>query len=222
MEDKVNFCITTYKNVDLLMGAIESLRKTVPQGLDYSIIVINDDPEEALRIKGVEVINNLVNKGYTKNVNTFLREYLTNQTYIFNDDLVVRPGWYEAMLKAQENKDYGLIGFLDEGKYSKYGYMFSAFWINPELVKKIGLLDERMIFHCSDAEYSYRVATKSDYKLVFLSSKYWLHKGFQATSKFQNFVEIDKLDNAVWRTFIEADPKLDAKVAARRIERVDL
>ena len=93
----------------------ESLQPTLPDGLDIEVLFVDDASSDGTSawlstivsktpnsksIKSVRVITNPINLGYAKSNNRAVRESKGDLLLLLNNDLVLRPGWLEAMLEV--------------------------------------------------------------------------------------------------------------------------
>ena len=115
---RVSFIVGLYNCLPLTREMLASLQKSIPQGLDYEIIFVDDFSTDQTRDwlttlpSPCSSILNDKNYGYAVSNNRGAAK-ATGDILIFNNnDLVFRSGWLEALLKvhAKLGTHAGLIG----------------------------------------------------------------------------------------------------------------
>jgi len=102
---KVSFVIPLFNCLDLTKACLASLQATVPRGLDYEILLIDDGStdgtREWLKTLGppVRVLLNEQNLGYSASSNRGAREATGEILGLLNNDLVLLPGWLPPILR---------------------------------------------------------------------------------------------------------------------------
>jgi glycosyltransferase involved in cell wall biosynthesis len=108
----VDVVVPVYNALDDVRRCLESLSRHT-DGLQVRIIVVNDGSEQPttdwLRTfctgrPGLHLIENPVNLGYTKTVNTGLR--FSNAPYVItqNSDTIVSEGWLKGLIRCMESE----------------------------------------------------------------------------------------------------------------------
>jgi GT2 family glycosyltransferase len=102
---KVSFIIPLFNCLELTKACLASLQATVPRGLDYEILLIDDGStdgtREWLQTLGapVRVLLNEKNLGYAVSNNRGAREAKGEILGLLNNDLVLLPGWLPPILR---------------------------------------------------------------------------------------------------------------------------
>lgn len=114
---KVSFIIPLYNRLDLTQPCLESLQATLPRGLDYEIILVDDGSTDGTRewIQTLgtpfRVLLNERNLGYAGTNNRGAAAATGDILALLNSDLVLTPGWLEPMLAILRHKPRaGIVG----------------------------------------------------------------------------------------------------------------
>ncbi len=114
---KVSFIIPLYNRLDLTQPCLESLRATIPRGLDHEIILVDDGSTDGTRewIQTLgtpfRVLLNAHNLGYAGANNRGASVATGDILALLNSDLVLTPGWLEPMLAILRRKPRaGVVG----------------------------------------------------------------------------------------------------------------
>lgn len=122
----VTLIIPIFNKIELTRVCLESVLKN-SQNLTAVFVIDNaseDDTADVLRIFQVRfeekdikftVIRNTRNLGFGAACNQGIRLSKTNYTAVLNNDTWVMPGWDTALMQAQREKKWGVVGpFFDE------------------------------------------------------------------------------------------------------------
>ena len=112
---KISIIIPVFNQLTYTQQMYESLQETLPDSLDIEVLFVDDASSDgtsawlssiasttpsAHSIKSVRVLTNPVNLGYAKSNNRAARESTGDLLLLLNNDLVLKPGWLEPMLKV--------------------------------------------------------------------------------------------------------------------------
>ena len=112
----VSIVIASYRDHEHVAALVESIHKTVPNGMAQ--IIVADDASgiehvSALRaIEGVQVIAGDTNSGFAANVNRGLRAADTSRdVVVLNSDMHAREGWLACLqYAASQEDDVAIVG----------------------------------------------------------------------------------------------------------------
>lgn len=118
---EISFIIPLFNRLDLTQTCIESLRASLPAGLAYEILLIDDGSTDGTRAwlgplsdtPPFVVLMNEHNSGYAVSNNRAARIARGRMLALVNSDLVFAPGWLEPMLAAfARRREVGMVGNL--------------------------------------------------------------------------------------------------------------
>ena len=104
----ISFVIPLFNCLDLTRAMVSSLQASLPKGLDYEIILVDDGSTDGTRewLRGLRppfrVVLNERNAGYGAANNRGAAVAGGEILALLNNDLVLAPGWIEPMLEAHE------------------------------------------------------------------------------------------------------------------------
>jgi GT2 family glycosyltransferase len=110
----VSIIMPVHSRADLTRGALESILHQTPFP-EYEVVIVEDraDAEtvELLRaVRGAEIIHNPENLGYQESVAAGAARARGSWLVLCNNDIVVRPGWLDALLEcAESSSDVGIV-----------------------------------------------------------------------------------------------------------------
>ncbi|MDI1249155.1 MAG: glycosyltransferase [Lacunisphaera sp.] len=114
---KVSFIIPLYNCLPLTQAMLASLRATLPAGLDYEIVFVDDGSTDGTREwlptlpEPCRSVLNERNAGFAATCNRGAEAASGGILIFLNNDLVLLPGWLEPMLDALTlNPTIGLVG----------------------------------------------------------------------------------------------------------------
>jgi len=115
---QVSFIIPLFNNLALTRACVASLQATLPAGLTYEIILVDDGSTDATRAwlstltPPFRVVLNDRNLGYAAANNRAITHARGDVLALLNNDLVFLPRWFEPMLGAHRSlaDRAGLIG----------------------------------------------------------------------------------------------------------------
>ena len=105
---QVSFVIPLYNQLALSQVCLASLRATLPRGLDYEIVLVDDGSTDGtrewlatLRDDRVRVVLNERNLGYAAANNRAIATARGDLLALLNNDLELLPGWLPPLLAAR-------------------------------------------------------------------------------------------------------------------------
>jgi len=126
---RVSFIVPLYNGLSLTQAMLASLQATLPRGLDFEIILVDDNSTDGTRewLAGLgepavnpsnpptsplcRTILNERNLGFAATCNRGAEVATGEILFFLNNDLVLLPGWLEPMLDAlAQNPTIGLVG----------------------------------------------------------------------------------------------------------------
>jgi GT2 family glycosyltransferase/glycosyltransferase involved in cell wall biosynthesis len=116
MAMQVSFIIPLYNGLSYTQAMLDSLRSTLPAGLDHEIIFVDDCSTDGTREwlarlpAPCRVVLNAKNSGFARTCNAGAEAARGEFVFFLNNDLVLLPGWLEPMLAAIRSGRCGLVG----------------------------------------------------------------------------------------------------------------
>jgi GT2 family glycosyltransferase len=115
---QVSFIIPLFNNLALTRACVESLQATLPAGLTYEIVLVDDGSTDGTRAwlatltAPFRVVLNERNLGYAGANNRAIAVARGDFLALLNNDLILLPRWFEPMLAAHRSLRgrAGLIG----------------------------------------------------------------------------------------------------------------
>jgi GT2 family glycosyltransferase len=106
------------------------------------------------------------NKGISAGWNAGIRAATHDHIIILSDDVVVSPGWVEALLEAIQKPEAGVSGVHVEGlplydgiKENYKWFPGMCFMLTKKTVKKVGYFDDKTYFPCNFEDTDYWTRT---------------------------------------------------------------
>ena len=115
---KVSFIFPLFNCLALTQEALASLRRTLPAGLDYEILFVDDGSTDGTRTwlasltAPCRVVLNEKNLGFAGACNRGAAAATGEHLFFLNNDLVFLPRWFEPMSTLLAAPDAGLVGNL--------------------------------------------------------------------------------------------------------------
>jgi GT2 family glycosyltransferase len=209
-----------YENSELTQKCIDSIKKTSPEV--QILVVDNNSPSQyTFSNEGIAVIKNYdrnavsgMNCGFLWALNEMKADYIVN----FDNDIVCLPGWHEPLVKAMESDHtIGVVGgkqWTPDMKYYRcvgldlVGGNLCGNWpkeqqevtwiqgsfvmMRAEMMRKIGVHDDRFKVLCSDADYCLHAKDRG-WKVVFVPESNVIHIGGASYSKVVDSWEQDNV-----------------------------
>ncbi len=119
---RVSIIISVYNCLDLTQKCLQSLEPTLPESLDYELILIDDGssdgsrdflPDYARTHKNCSAILNEKNLGYARSNNKASELANGSHLLFLNNDTELTSGWLEPLIegfRSLKNKNPGMIG----------------------------------------------------------------------------------------------------------------
>lgn len=116
---KISFVVPLYNHLAETREMLASLQASLPDGLDYEIILADDASTDgtatwlkSLSNPRIKVLINGMNRGYAANNNAGTRLATGEVLGLLNNDLLFEPGWLEPMLAVLLSPELkaGLVG----------------------------------------------------------------------------------------------------------------
>src|SRR6478736_2266543 len=167
---KASFIVPVYNCLALTQAMLASLRPTVPPGLEYEVIFVDDGSTDGTRDwmrtlpPPCHAILNEKNLGFGGACNRGAAAARGEFIFFLNNDLVLLPGWFEPMLAVfAERADAGLVGNVQlnatTGAVDHTGLAFNAKG-KPEHLTRRGLSGAwREVVAVTGACFAIRAAT---------------------------------------------------------------
>lgn len=115
----ISFIVPLFNHLDQSRQMLVSLLNTLPAGLDYEVILIDDGSTDGTRewlrglsLHNVQVILNETNLGYAGSNNKAVAMAKGDILGLLNNDLILLDGWLEPMLQVlcDPALDAGIVG----------------------------------------------------------------------------------------------------------------
>jgi GT2 family glycosyltransferase len=115
----ISFIVPLFNHLDQSKEMLATLLHTLPQGLDFEVILIDDASTDStaawlgqLQIERVQVIVNEANLGFAKTNNKAIAAAKGEILCLLNNDLVLTTGWLEPLLAVLQapTLNAGLVG----------------------------------------------------------------------------------------------------------------
>lgn len=134
---KVSFIVPLYNNLHHTQVMLDSLRATLPAGLEHEVIFADDASQDGTRAwlatlaPPARAVLNERNLGFAGTCNRGAAAARGEFLFFLNNDLVLLPGWLEPMLEAfAQFPQAGLVGNVQRnfatGKIDHQGLYFDA------------------------------------------------------------------------------------------------
>lgn len=113
---KVSFIVPLYNCLPLTQAMLASLRATLPAGLAHEILFVDDGSTDGTRDwlatlgAPVRALLNEKNLGFAGACNRAAAAASGECLFFLNNDLVLRPGWFEPMHALLARRDVALVG----------------------------------------------------------------------------------------------------------------
>lgn len=114
---KLSFITPLFNGLALTQAMLASLRSTLPPGLEYEIILIDDGSTDGTRewlaslAAPCRTLTNPINLGFAATCNRGAAAATGSRLYFLNNDLELLPGWLEPMQDAfSKLPQVGLVG----------------------------------------------------------------------------------------------------------------
>jgi GT2 family glycosyltransferase len=136
---KVSFVTALYNRFDLTAAFIQSLRKSLPAGLDYEVLLLDAGSTDGTRefLAKLAVPNFRANltreRGtYAEMNNLGVEEARGELVCLINNDTELKPGWFEPLLAIASGPDARRVGMIGNVQwnpltrlYDHMGVLFS-------------------------------------------------------------------------------------------------
>lgn len=115
----LSLIVPLYNHLPQTQAMLASLQATMPKGLAYEVVVVDDASTDGTRewlaqltMPHTVVVLNTSNIGYAKAVNAGIARARGGLVALLNNDLLLSPGWLEPMLEALHDPvlNAGLVG----------------------------------------------------------------------------------------------------------------
>ena len=183
---RVSLVIAVYNQRHYTERCVEAIRRCTAQ--PYELIFVDngstDGTSEFLTSQSVAVISNSANLGCAKAWNQGARASRGSVIGILNNDIVVTPGWLDALLAFMERTGHGVVspaareGRLDYdleayaadfvrrcARATRRDVYGACMLIRREVFDRIGLFDEGFSYGgCEDIDFLWR-ATQAGFSL---------------------------------------------------------
>lgn len=185
MECDIAVGIATLNGVTRIDPLLASI-KACTSGVNYKVIVIDDGSTERNLVQlralcaayGVELREHRTNQGIPATWNHLVERYDCQHVALLNDDVLVKPGWLEAMVYFELcNKNVGMVGLHPnrDGKivvcgggemdpsssYAQIPHRVVAangycFLVKKEVWAKVGRFDEEYLSFYEEVDFGVR------------------------------------------------------------------
>lgn len=113
----LSLIVSLHNHLAATQAMLASLRATLPDGLDWELLFIDDGSTDGtrawlvgLRDPAIRILLNDDNLGYAQSNNRAVAQARGERLALLNNDLVLRPGWLPPMLAALDRPRVGLVG----------------------------------------------------------------------------------------------------------------
>jgi GT2 family glycosyltransferase/glycosyltransferase involved in cell wall biosynthesis len=113
-EPVASLIVPVHSGADLTLACLRSISNDI-SSVPYEVILVDDEADEdtrllLTRVAGAKVIRNQRNIGYLRSVNAAAAQARGRWLVLCNNDIEVRSGWLEALLRAGESApDVGVV-----------------------------------------------------------------------------------------------------------------
>ena len=158
----VSIIVPVRYRADLARVCIDSILSYTKIPFELILVQEGEDEEitKLLNSYSARVVQNKIPKGFAGAMNAGLKIAYGGHICFLNSDTVVTPNWLEAMMKAFEDGDVGLVSptfsemegrqVVDYNKGQEFDYIDDplslkgvCFLVKREVIDKIGEWDER-------------------------------------------------------------------------------
>lgn len=117
----ISFITSYYNNISLTNEMIESLLATVPNDLDFELIIVNDASYDKttprfieIKSKKINYLQNKTNLGFAMANNIGAKAATGNILFFINNDLFFLNGWIEPILKFLRQNINSIVGNVQQ------------------------------------------------------------------------------------------------------------
>ena len=210
---RVSIVVPVLNQVEYTRGCLDSLRPDLEAGIELIIIDNNstdETPNYLNSLSGVNVIRNETNRGCAGGWNQGVKAATREWIVVLNNDVVVGPGWLEAMAQFAESSGCGVVTpAIREGPinyaFREYAADFVirmgsvqrigvangiCFMVARWVFEKVGLFDERFrIGQFEDADFFIR-ARNAGIKLGTTGRAFLHHYGSVTQNAIRKKAEV--------------------------------
>jgi GT2 family glycosyltransferase len=204
-----------YENEKLTNKCIQSIQDTAPE---VFILVVDNNSPKTYEREDVMVVRNNDRQAVSGMNCGFLSALQLNFDYVvnFDNDIVCLPGWHEPLVKTMESDPaIGIVGgkqWTPDMKYYRsvgldlvggnlcgnwpkeqqevMWIQGSAVMMRTDMMRKIGVHDDRYKVLCSDSDYCLHAKDRG-WKVVFVPESNVIHIGGASYSKVVDSWEDD-------------------------------
>lgn len=145
---KLSFIIVNYKSKKYLEKCISSIREKV-SGVDYEIIVVNNDNLDIRCPNGIKLINTGKNLGFGAGCNAGARAAQGEISCFLNPDTeIVSENIPELIQEFNENEDVGIIGsrLITEKGETQWWCAGKEFTLRRLIKNNLGIIESKKIW----------------------------------------------------------------------------